>query len=546
MGTSDKVLCQAVLDCVRTSGCLGWPGPDSGTTEACYCGQGVSGGDCLSGKANGPCMSQFEDAAEVSSPTNAASDVSERIVDQSYALGAASYLLQYCDLCYCADSCLGLSAQCPPGASGSGGTSGTGTGGTVQAGTGGTTPVGSGGATGTGGAAGTGGSAGVTYLECAMCEAANCRSILTQDIPPCDQVQGNADAGPAQGQSLATLCQNVVDCIRTNHCDVDGNTMPCYCGTASAGSCLGTGANGPCKAQFEAAAQTTDAVEISADFPYDPTGNASSANALGYATALIGCDAYSSCTDLCVNGDPPGYGAGGTGGDAGTGSGGSGGSGGSSGGSGGSGGVTVSSGGTTGSGGVSAATGGHTGTGGTTVSAPCADLNQNSTSDCAETAVTNSDFASSGAFWNVEYGMQASWLPGPGADAAGNAASGGLAVGNPVVADLDGTTMGGVRQCIPVSGTSYLAMADLYIPAGQGAGAAGVVLDFFPSGDCSGTPSGILMTPLLTDPGHWELAQVTASVPSGAMSLAVRLVVQKSFRTSAFQAQFDNILVKSQ
>ena len=59
---------------------------------------------------------------------------------------------------------------------------------------------------------------------------------------------------------------------------------------------------------------------------------------------------------------------------------------------------------------------------GAAASAPCADLNQNATSDCTETSVTNSDFATNGSFWIVEYGMQASWLPGPGGDALGKAA----------------------------------------------------------------------------------------------------------------------------
>ena len=54
------------------------------------------------------------------------------------------------------------------------------------------------------------------------------------------------------------------------------------------------------------------------------------------------------------------------------------------------------------------------------------------------------------------------------------------------------------------------------------------------------------MTPLITAAGAWTLVQTNAPVPSGASSLAVRLVILKSFRSAAFQAKFDNVLVKSQ
>ena len=64
------MLCQAVVDCVRASGCIQWSGQDN--IQDCYCGMGVSGADCLGDNGtDGPCKSQFEAAAEAMPNFNA-------------------------------------------------------------------------------------------------------------------------------------------------------------------------------------------------------------------------------------------------------------------------------------------------------------------------------------------------------------------------------------------------------------------------------------------------------------------------------------------
>jgi hypothetical protein len=141
--------------------------------------------------------------------------------------------------------------------------------------------------------------------------------------------------------------------------------------------------------------------------------------------------------------------------------------------------------------------------------------------------------------------MLSAWAPGPTADAAGGAASGGLDVTNPVVADLDGSTMGGVRQCIPATAaTTYSIFAQVFIPTGQAAGTAGVSVTYYPTNDCTGTTSGVLTTGLVTDAGGWKVTQGVSPAPAGAKSMAVRLVILKGFRAPSFHAYFDNVLVK--
>jgi hypothetical protein len=349
---------------------------------------------------------------------------------------------------------------------------------------------------------------------------------------------GTATAGPAAGTARSDLCKQVMACARATGCAVEGDDTPCYCGTANDSACQSGGANGPCKSIIEAASESTDPSDVAARFgnadPNDPAPYA-----IGFATFLVGCD-FASCNDPCTMGDPPsaGGGATGSGGIAASGSGGAG-SATASGGIVGSGG-TVATGGAVGSGGV-------TGTGGTTTPPPpCADLNGNGVPDCNETAVTNSTFTSNVSFWNLEVGMAASWLAGPAADAAGSPASGGIAVANPVVADLDGQTIGGVRQCLAPTGSVYSAWGQVYVPANQSAGSAGIVLVFYPTTDCSGPPSDQALSGFVTAPGAWTTLQASSGVPSGTMSVAVRLAIQKPFRSPSFQAYFDNILVKPQ
>jgi len=181
------------------------------------------------------------------------------------------------------------------GGSGTGGAAsgGSGTGGAASggSGTGGAASGGSGtggaasGGSGTGGAAsggsGTGGAASGGANGCQTCETQVC---VPQGVG-CSSLTGTA----------LTACNNAVACIRTTHCDIDGDTSYCYCGTASQddGSCSAAPL-GLCITQFEAADPNilpTDTVtqrfnKIAADL-------VDTSLPIGKATGLIGCDAFS-------------------------------------------------------------------------------------------------------------------------------------------------------------------------------------------------------------------------------------------------------------
>ena len=66
--------------------------------------------------------------------------------------------------------------------------------------------------------------------------------------------------GPRGGQVEREVCAAAVACMRRAACYSDrGDPRGCYCGTAEAGACLGGKGNGPCRAELEDAAESTDA-----------------------------------------------------------------------------------------------------------------------------------------------------------------------------------------------------------------------------------------------------------------------------------------------
>jgi hypothetical protein len=546
-GDLKKDLCQAVVSCVRRTGCETWG--QNGAVQPCWCGQGVDDLQCLTGKAMGPCKTEIEEAAEIRSATSAPEDTANNFVDPTYALGAAVNLIQECDAQFCQGPCLGLSG----GATGSGGVSGSGVGGRSGSGGSGVGTTGSGGSTvggGTGGGTGTAGMTGngaggtgnktVTYTQCRMCEQTKC----ADELVGCEQLTGTAASGPKSGTSRKDLCLAVVACARATTCTRSGDSQACLCGTADDIPCLTGQGNGPCRAQIEAAAETADPTEVASRFTFDPT---LMDYAIGRATTLNQCDG-DNCSQPCTNGDPVTVGgsggATGTGGMTTTGSGGSSGagtgattgtgSGAAGGGRGGAGGVT----------GTAGAAGGGTGSGGAPAVA-CPDLDHNSKSDCQETLVSNPGFDRAMAPWSAEYATTAVWRGTN--DGVATEGSGSVDVANTTVADLDGTTMGGARQCIPATaGTIYALYAQLQIPSGQGAGWGGVNIQYFASTDCSGNAAGVFSSTLIGEPGAWKQLQGSTQAAAGAHSMAVRLVVVKTFRNPVLHVFFDNVLLKAQ
>jgi hypothetical protein len=123
---------------------------------------------------------------------------------------------------------------------------------------------------------------------CGACEARKCDAFF-----------GGPGAWGCAGLTGAakSSCDALVDCIRASDCAVaTHDAQACYCGSASDLGCLTGAANGACKAQYEAAAGTTDAGTIANVFT-DPS------SAVGLANNQITCDADTSdavsCTAVC-------------------------------------------------------------------------------------------------------------------------------------------------------------------------------------------------------------------------------------------------------
>jgi len=91
-------------------------------------------------------------------------------------------------------------------------------------------------------------------------------------------------------------CQALLSCIRTSHCaQATNDAQACYFCTATDIGCLSGNANGACKAQYEAAAGTSDPGTIAGVFT-DPS------SPIGLADNEITCDADSSaplCSAAC-------------------------------------------------------------------------------------------------------------------------------------------------------------------------------------------------------------------------------------------------------
>jgi hypothetical protein len=146
-GTAKTQLCQALMACVRRTKC------SATQDEDCWCGIGADLKVCenstSSANFTGPCKAEVEAAAEGTKVTT----VAQNFYDQTFAAGAAFFLLDYCDTdpTLCEGPC--ITGVSPTGAAGTTGTSGA-------AGTTGTS--GAAGTTGTSGSAGTNGAAGTS------------------------------------------------------------------------------------------------------------------------------------------------------------------------------------------------------------------------------------------------------------------------------------------------------------------------------------------------------------------------------------------------
>lgn len=134
----------------------------------------------------------------------------------------------------------------------------------------------------------------ITKPSCVACESSNGNCPATS----CDNVIGNAAAGPASGVARAQLCNEVLDCVRDSGCAAGGNLpIRCYCGTANPTQCSAGQGNGACKAQIERGLETTDFNSIASRF-----GN--TAFGAGKAMDRINCD--QTFCDNTATGQPSG------------------------------------------------------------------------------------------------------------------------------------------------------------------------------------------------------------------------------------------------
>ncbi len=118
------------------------------------------------------------------------------------------------------------------------------------------------------------------------CEECACSSCTTE-MDACKALAGNAAEGPAAGQPKSELCQAVVRCGQAAGC----RGTACYCGTADLVSCLTGSADGPCMAEINAAAETTDVVTLQGR-------QTSTTYAVGLANQVSTCS-ENSCADTC-------------------------------------------------------------------------------------------------------------------------------------------------------------------------------------------------------------------------------------------------------
>jgi hypothetical protein len=169
----------------------------------------------------------------------------------------------------------------------------------------------------------------------------------------------------------------------------------------------------------------------------------------------------------------------------------------------------------------------------------CRDLDSDGVPDCEETLVKNGSFDTGSKSWIADMDVTDAW---DHQDADKQTSSGSLDVTNKVGGDVDGFTMAGAQQCLPIDEQgAYRFVGQLYIASGQGDGNGGVNLWYFNLPDCQGSILNAT-TKLQVTTDTWQMVYAQPVTPMGARSVAVRLVVSKPYRTPKFTVVFDNIL----
>lgn len=184
---------------------------------------------------------------------------------------------------------------------------------------------------------------------------------------------------------------------------------------------------------------------------------------------------------------------------------------------------------------------------GATVSTPdggsgCAHVDMTGLPDCSQTLVANADFNRNVSGWVPDLGSKATWNSHDSQNATG---SGSLLVENDNMEDLDGMTVEGVGQCIPVTpGTTYDFAASIIVPKGQDYGSGQISAWFYDMPSCAGFVDQAYAVAGADSTAQWTVVTGSLIAPPTAASVMVRLVAQKPFREPKFQAEFDAVRVR--
>jgi hypothetical protein len=123
-------------------------------------------------------------------------------------------------------------------------------------------------------------------------------------------------------------------------------------------------------------------------------------------------------------------------------------------------------------------------------------------------------------------------------------------VASPGVIDPNGSgvVLRAVQQCVPIDGTKLVIVyANAFVDRNQDEqGAAEVDVAFFDTQDCNGPLTTTFSTPQPLDAsvGTWLTLKAGSVSAATTRSAQVKLALLKPFRAPAFQARFDNILVR--
>jgi hypothetical protein len=128
------------------------------------------------------------------------------------------------------------------------------------------------------------------------CANANCSNEMT--TLGCENIAGNAAAGPATGQAKSALCIALLKCDLTANCGgsvddagtVSGSVANCYCGSAGGADCFvgGSTNNGACMSDEQNGLETTTPATIQSRFQTTSYGG-------GRANKIVNCLNINGC-----------------------------------------------------------------------------------------------------------------------------------------------------------------------------------------------------------------------------------------------------------